>query len=255
MKKNADDFYLFIIPVKHRPEQFNTKTARTMILIAIVCYPIMYFFIKNFEDDNIYLPETLIFKGIALFFLIFVCISILSFAFTKFKFYDSLVWLLTSIAFLEIAYFLILMEYLSFLTNKLPLEWATSIFNVLLIIPIFLIVISLGRYIKIINTGEAGRTNQKAATLEKKFNHDSNQSMDLSKNNKFILSASFIGVGLGGMIETSFTLFFIFLGCAYLISWIVSKFLIVAYIKFKFPEQYLDENIKKMLKKERSQKK
>lgn len=254
MNKNADDFYFFIIPVKYRSEQFNIRTARTIILTAIVCYPVMYFFIKNFEDDNIYLPETLVFKGIALFFLLFVCISIFSFAFKKFKFYDSLVWLLTSIAFIEIAYLLILVEYFSFLANKLPVEWTTTFFNLLLMIPIILIGVSLGRYIKIINTGKAKRTNQKSIILENKFRKDNSQNMDLSKNNKFILYASFIGVGVSGMIETSFTLFFIFLGCAYFISWIVPKFLIIAYIKFKFPEQYLDENIKKMLKKERIQK-
>lgn len=243
MKKNADDFYFFIIPMKYRLDFFNIKTARTTILTAVACYPIMYLIIKNFELDGIYLPNTPIFKCIIFSFLTFVCLSVFSFLFRKHKMYDSIVWLLTGLAFLEIAYFLILMEYLSLLRKYISIEWQASVFNFLLVTPIICVVISLGRYIKMIHTGRTHKKNPKVILLEQKFKNESDINFDQAKSKKFILYASLIGVGLGGMIETSFTLFFIFFGCACLISWMVPRFLIISYLKFKFPEQYLEKNL------------
>ncbi|MBP2099087.1 hypothetical protein J2Z52_001901 [Enterococcus rivorum] len=81
-----------------------------------------------------------------------------------------------------------------------------------------------------------------------------NMIQNLSKVQRNSISIALIGLGLSSFIESSFTLFLFFFICAGIISWTTAKFLIVAYIKFKFPEQYLDENIKKMLKKERIQK-
>ncbi|MCA5014318.1 MULTISPECIES: hypothetical protein [unclassified Enterococcus] len=255
MKKNADDFYFFIIPMKYRLDFLNIKTARTIILTAIACYPIMYLIIKNFELDGIYLPNTPIFKCIIFFFLTVVSLSVFSFLFRKHKMYDSMVWLLTSLAFLEIAYFLILMEYLSFLRKYISIEWQALIFNILLVIPIIFIFISLGRYIRIIHTGKTHKKYPKVILLEQKFKNESDTNFEEVKSKKFILYASLIGVGLGGMIETSFTLFLVFLGCACLMSWMVPRFLIISYLKFKFPELYLEKNLKISHKKERNLKK
>ncbi|MTD40430.1 hypothetical protein GIX45_17760 [Erwinia sp. CPCC 100877] len=146
-------------------------------------------------------------------------------------------------AFLEIAYFIILMEYLSFLIKYISIEWQAPVFNILLLIPIICVVASLGRYITMIQFGKTHKNYPKVTLLEQKFENDSNTNLQQVKSKKFILSASLIGLGLSGMIETSFTLFLIFLGISCLISWMVPRFLIVSYLKFKFPEQYLEKNI------------
>ena len=256
MKKTADDFYYFIVSIKYGLQIMSIKKLRSFTLTAVACYPIMYLYVRNVRLEGIDLPMTSFFNFINILFFIFTILTFISFIFMKKIFYEPLIWFLTSIAFLEFSYILIIIEYTAFLEKLIPYGQERIWFNFVLSIPVILLTMSLLRYSYKIKLGRAHKNDTKVISLEKKYKEQSmNALQNLSKVQRHTVSIALIGVGLGSFLESSFTLFLFFFICAGIISWTTAKFLIVAYIKFKFPEQYLDENIEKMLKKERIQKK
>lgn len=254
MKNTADNFYYFFVSLKYTLKQTNTKASKTIILTAIACYPIMYVTIKSVQSDNIFLPMTYLFQVISYLFLGFICLSLFSFLITTWRFYEPLIWFLSGIAFLGFAYILIIMEYIAFLIPHISPKKQALVFDILLVIPIVCIIISFGRYIQMIYVGKTHKNQPNVILLEKKYSGQKNLDMEHNTNKNFLLFATFIGVALGGMIETSLTIFIVFLVCAYFISWIVPRIFIISYAKFKFPEQYLEKNLNPSYKKERKQK-
>lgn len=250
MKKNANDFYFFIAPLKYRLEFIGIKAARAINLIGIICLPIMYFYINGLEYDAIQLPITPLFKYIVCFFLVINGLSLLSLLLIKTKYYDSIIYFFTSWTFLEVSYVLIIIEYGVFLSQRLSEEHQVLAFNILLSLPLVFILISLVWYIGMIQTGRTHKKYSKVIQMEKKVKGDSDMNNAITKSQGIILIGTFAGIGLGGLLEGSFTLFVLLIALACFIAFVVVKFLIISYAKFKFPEQYSEKALKVALKKE-----
>ena len=58
------------------------------------------------------------------------------------------------------------------------------------------------------------------------------------------------GIGIGGLMEGSLVLFILLTTLAYFIAFVVGKFLIISFTKFKFPKQYSEKALEATLKRE-----
>lgn len=244
MKLTVKKLYFFFLPLKYRSESINNKIVEQFLLISLFAYPVMYLLIDNVKAKVEYLPMTNLFFSIACFFIIFLILDLFSYILKKWKYYEPFLWFLGGIAILEISYLLLLMEYFLFL-SKYYLFKQDIIFNFYLIIPIISLIISLVRYMRMIKNGKTEINSQKVISLEAKFKKTQITDPKYLKRKNSILYAAIIGVAFGGIVETSITFFLIIIFCVCALSCFVPRMFLVAYGKFKFPNQYSEKNLKK----------
>ncbi|WP_086314743.1 hypothetical protein A5821_002358 [Enterococcus sp. 7F3_DIV0205] len=250
MKKTADDFYFFIAPIKYRLEFAGIKASRMISLIAVACFPIMYFYIDSFEYDEIYFPNTMLFQKIVLFFLIINVLILFSLLLIKTKLYDPIIYFLVSWGFLEISYVLLIFEYRNFLSNSISEEYQALAFDILLFLPFVFILISIVWYVWMILTGKTHKKYPKVIEMEKKVKGDSDVDSAITKSQGILLIGTSAGIGIGGLMEGSFVLFILLTALAYFIAFVVGKVLIMSFVKFKFPKQYSEKALEATLKRE-----
>ncbi|MGX7263799.1 hypothetical protein [Enterococcus crotali] len=250
MRKTADDFYFFIAPIKYRLEFAGIKATRTVSLIAVACFPIMYLYIDSLEYEDIYLPITILFQSISAFFLVINVLILCSLLIVKTKIYDPIIYFLTSWGFLELAYVILIFEYSVFLSSRISEKYQALVFDILLSLPFVFMLISLVWYIWMIRTGKTHKKYSKVIKMEKKVKGDSDITNAMTKGQGIVLIGTFAGIGLGGLLEGSLTLFVLLIALVCFMAFIVTKFLIVSYTKFKFSEQYSEKALTVALKKE-----
>ncbi|MCA5014305.1 MULTISPECIES: hypothetical protein [unclassified Enterococcus] len=250
MKKTSEDFYFFIAPIKYRLEFAGVKATRGISFIAVACFPIMYLYIDALEYDGIHLPKTILFQSIGAFFLVINMVILCSLLIIKVKLYDPIIYFLTSWGFLELAYVILIFEYGNFLSSRISETHQALVFDILLALPIVFMLTSLVWYIYMIETGKTHRKYYKVIEMEKKVKEGYETNKVMTKSQGIILTGTLAGVGIGSLLEGSFTLFILFTAVAYFISFVVVKFLIISYAKFKFPKQYSEKALIVSLEKE-----
>ncbi|MBP2099088.1 hypothetical protein [Enterococcus rivorum] len=169
MKKTADDFYYFILSIKYGLQILSVKATKTIINIAIVCFPIMFFYVLNVNSEDNIIPFTMLLKSLSLFFFTTFILYLFSFLFVSKKIYESIIWFLASISSLLLAYVLIIFEYSVYLFQYFSQEQQYLIFNFILLFPLFIFTLSLTYYIIKISSGKTHKNDAYVIDLEEKY--------------------------------------------------------------------------------------
>lgn len=242
MKKIADDYYLFYLPLKYGGEHINVKSINFLNLLALASFPVMFFYIKNLSLQEMPIPLAL--TIIIIFFCIILFSLVVSFFIKKTTLYEPTIYFASSLSVLQLAYMLIVVGYASFLSKYIANNNSVLIFTSFLAIPLLIICISAIRYHKLIKSGNANKHNEKVILLEKKYDGETT----LIDGKKIVVYGTFIGVATTSFFTKNPFLFFILIlisVCAIPVA--VTKFFILSYIKLKFPEQYSEKNLEKIV--------
>lgn len=252
MNKTADYFYLFIIPLKYNLKEFNRKSITLLLLLSVLIYTIMFIYI----DVTMKIPITFLFKSIALFLAAINILGLFILLFKRWKYSEAILWSITCIVLLQYAYVIIIFTYTTFLSNFSFFKKSSIYFDSLLWLPLLISAFFLVKYFYKVNKNEAHKLNKKVILLDKKYKGEQVmiEKKNTSKRN-IVLIGTLIGVGTTSIVEHSFPIFMFFLVCISFISIAVSRMIMVSYMKFKFPEQYLEKNLIVSHKKERNLKK
>jgi hypothetical protein len=245
MKNNADDYYLFILPLKYTLNYSNVKSMKFLIKISIISTLIFFMYIKKLNVE-IY-QHSIIFKMIFYFFILMLFMQVASLFLSKTKIYEAFIYFTGGVSAFQFSYLIIVIGYDYFLSNKqLLIKDEILINQFLFIIPIVLFLYSLLSIMFKIKNKVSYRYSEKTKQLEEKYKK---QSIILEGKSIFLYSI-LLGVGsLGILNRNPYLLLLLLIICVYFISIYSARYLIISFMKYKFPEEYSQKILEKELAK------
>lgn len=246
-KLSAEDFYYFSLPMTSSAA--NLKAVRFCLWLAlgqIIVLPVYFF-----SQDSQVLPVTGPLMLIYLLFAIISIISLITLLLFKTLIYESMVYLITSLFFLELSFLFVIVAYVEFFNghnemevfNTLNIEFIEQnkiiLINQLLLIPIISFICGLAFHFYMIKTGKASKRYKKAGKFKK---NNSNYEKFIPIFFPVILMFTFLNSNLG-IFQGDLIIILFILG-SITSSFFSPVFMIISYMKLKFPIEYSERPIR-----------
>lgn len=219
-----------------------------LIKASIISTFIFFMYIKK-SNTEIY-QSSIIFKIAFYFFILMLFIQVASFFLSRIRIYEAFIYFTGGLSAFQFSYLIIVVGYNYFISSEQLLTKTDVLINkFLFIIPLVLFLYSLLNILLKIKNKVSHKDSEKSKQLEEKYK---NQSILLEGKNIFLYSI-FIGIGSIGLFNKNpYLLLLLLIFCIYFISIYSARYLIISFMKYRFPKEYSQKSIDKELVTEKS---